>query len=145
MATVEFDLAEFLVRFPHLAKAVDDETLTEAQITDTFSTVSDWLGADDANSLYPYDPEHGIFTRKTLLYLATCHMLTLGLRPQGQAGRVASASQGSVSTSFDLLKANSLIGDWWLQTPCGSQYWVMSASYRKGGRVYINKHYHPWG
>ena len=69
----------------------------------------------------------------------------LMLNPAGQQGRIASASQGSVSTSFDLLKANSLTAQWWLQTPCGTQFWIMSQSYRKGGRVYISKHFHSYG
>lgn len=144
MSAVAFDYDEFLARFPHIAEAVTAEKLTEERITAAYESVADWLGADDS-SMYPYDPAHQIFTRKSLLYLATCHVITLSLWSPGQAGRVASASQGSISTSFDLLKANSLIASWWLQTPCGSQYWIMSATYRKGGRVYIKANYHPYG
>lgn len=145
MSSVVFSYDEFISRFPHLADAVTEGKLTAEQITEIYNGAAQWLGADDGNSMYPYDPAHNVFTRKNLLYLATCHMATLSLWPAGQGGRIASASQGSISTSFDLLKTNSLIGSWWLQTPCGSQYWVMSATYRKGGRVYIQKNYHPYG
>ena len=145
MSSVVFDYSEFLARFPHIAAAVDEKKLTQTFIEETYNSVAQWLGSDDANSLYPYEPTQQIYTRKNLLYLATCHLLTLSLWPQGQGGRVASATQGSVSTSFDLLKSNSLIANWWLQTPCGAQYWIQSAVYRKGGRIYIPKDYHPYG
>lgn len=145
MSNVTFDYDEFLVRFPHIAQAVTDGKITAEYINSTYDSVAQWLGADDGNSLYPYDPSHNIFTRKNLLYLATCHLISLSLWSPNQTGRLASASQGSVSTSFDLIKTNSLVGQWWLQTPCGSQYWVMSAPYRKGGRLYGTTDYHPWG
>ena len=144
MSSVVFNYDEFITQFVHIGQAVAEGKLTEATVTATFDSVAQWLKADDS-SLYPYDPANGVYTRKILLYLATCHLLTLDLWPTGQSGRIASASQGSISTSFDLLKTNSLMGSWWLQTPCGSQYWVMSATYRKGGRVYIPRNYHPYG
>lgn len=145
MSDVVFNYSEFLARFPHIATAVNEGKLTQQTIEETYNGVAQWLGSTDATSLYPYDPEHGVYTRKNLLYLATCHLLSLGLWGTGQPGRVASATQGSVSTSFDLIKTNSLVGQWWLQTPCGSQYWVMSAPYRRGGRLYTVPKYHPWG
>ena len=144
MSSVVFDYDEFITQFVHIGQAVAEGKLTEATVTATSGSVASWLKADDS-SIYPYDPANGVYTRKVLLYLATCHLLPLDLWGNGQGGRIASASQGSVSTSFDLIKTNSLIGQWWLQTPCGSRYWVESASYRKGGRVYITKHHHPFG
>lgn len=145
MSDVVFDYSEFLARFPHIAKAVEEGTLTQAFIIECYNEVAHWLGDTDANSLYPYNPAKHIYTRKTFLYLATCHLLSLSLWGTGQNGRISSASQGSVSTSFDLFHTNSNTADWWGQTPCGRQFWVMSGAYRKGGRVYINRDYHPWG
>lgn len=146
MSSVVFDLQEFLDRFPHIQKAVTAGTITTDSITAIYDGTAQWLGADDGNSFYPYDPSKGIFLRKNVLYLATCHMVTLELWAlDGQPGRVASATQGSVSTSFDLIKAKSEIGQWWFQTPCGQQYWMMTAAYRKGGRLYGFPKYHPWG
>ena len=145
MSNVIFDYDEFIGRFPHIANAVNEGKLTSEQITETYDSVAQWLGSTDATSMYPYDPDNGVYLRKNLLYLATCHLLSLSLWSAGQPGRVASASQGSVSTSFDLIKTNSLVGQWWLQTPCGSQYWIMSAPYRRGGRFYTTHEYHPWG
>lgn len=145
MSDVVFNESEFLARFPHLAIALNEGKLTQTYIIETYNGVAQWLGSTDSTSMYPYDPAQNIYTRKNLLYLATCHLLSLGLWSAGQPGRVASASQGSVSTSFDLLHTNSLVGQWWLQTPCGAQYWIQSAPYRKGGRIYIPSDYHPYG
>ena len=143
MAVVTLDIGEFLGLFPHLYKAYNDQLITDEMITDDFDTVAEWIGNNDS-APFPYNPEKGIMTRKRLLYLATCHLLSLGLLPEGQQGRLSSATQGSVSTSFDLIHANGLTAQWWLQTKCGSQFWVMSQAYRKGGRVYATKHHHPW-
>ena len=146
MSSVTFDYDEFIARFDHIKQAVDEGKLTETSVTDAYTSIASWLGADDDNSLYPYDPEHGILLRKTLLYLATCHVLTMQLwAGSGQSGRVASATQGSISTNFDLLKSNKDIPNYWYQTPCGQQYWIMSSGYRKGGRFYGVGNYHPWG
>ncbi|MGJ1042649.1 DUF4054 domain-containing protein [Staphylococcus epidermidis] len=66
--------------------------------------------------------------------------------PIDQVGRVASASQGSVSTSFDLPKSgNSAAAEFWNRTNCGMQVWLMLAPYRLGGRIYLSNHSHPWG
>lgn len=146
MSSVVFSYSEFIGLFPHISAAVTAGTLNESGITATYDSVADWLGADDDNSLYPYDPENNITIRKDALYLATCHIITLDLwSASGQSGRIASASQGSVSTSFDLLKSNKDVANYWFQTPCGQRYWMMTLSYRRGGRVYIHKNFHPWG
>ena len=143
MAVVTLSISEFLGMFPHLQTAYNDGKIDDTIIQENFDTVAEWLGNDDS-SLFPYNPPK-ILTRKRLLYFATCHLLTLFLNPAGQQGRLASASQGSVSTSFDLIRANSVTAQWLLQTPCGSSFWVMSQAYRKGGRVYAHKHFHPYG
>lgn len=137
---VTLNIPEFLGLFPHLSEAYTAEKLTDDSIQFRFETVAEQFG-----SVFPYDPEHGVNTRKRAYYLATCHLCTLALWPAGQSGRVASASQGSVSTSFDLVKANRWLSDYWLQTPCGAQFWALTASYRRGGRVYAGGQYHPWG
>lgn len=145
MGSVVFDYEEFITRFDHIGKAVAEGKLTETSVTAAYDSIASWQGADD-NSIYPYDPENDITLRKDVLYLMTCHFLTLQLwSGTGQSGRIASASQGSISTSFDLLKSSKDIPNYWFQTPCGQQFWVMTASYRVGGRFYGVCNYHPWG
>lgn len=139
---VTLDVEEFREWFPGLTPCVISDSLLEV----LWSQVCDMLGNTDATSLAPYQPDAKprIIERKVLLYYALCHMATLSTRGD-QPGRVASASEGSVSTSFDLIKAQSQTAQWWNQTPCGLTYWTMTAKYRRGGRIYVSSHYHPWG
>ena len=60
MSSVTFDYDEFIERFVHIGQAVADGKLTEASVTAAYDSIASWQGADDDNSLYPYDPEHGI-------------------------------------------------------------------------------------
>ena len=137
---VTLNISEFLGLFLHLQAAYDAQKLTDDAIQFHFETVAEQFGV-----MFPYDPVHGVNTRKRAYYLATCHLCTLALWPEGQGGRVASASQGSVSTSFDLIKSNKWLSDYWLQTTCGQQFWVLTASYRRGGKLYTSPQFHPWG
>lgn len=137
---VTFSFSEFIGLFPHLSEAYTAGTLTESMATMNFMLIGEQFG-----TMFPYDPDNGVNTRKQAFYYATCHLCTLALWPAGQSGRVASAGQGSVNTSFDLVKANKWLADYWLQTPCGASFWAFTASYRRGGRVYITKEHHPYG
>lgn len=143
MAVVEFDVEEFRAMFP---KFSDETKYTDEYLTGEFDQAVVIVGNDDATSVAPYDPPK-VLLRKTLLYLATCHLATLADDPDGVVGRIASASQGSVSTSFDLLKSasNSYASQWWSQTQCGARFWLLTARFRTGGRIYPGDgHYHPW-
>lgn len=139
---VALDIEEFRQWFPGLTEEVISDTLLEI----LWSQVCSLIGNTDATSFAPYDPEATppVIERKVLLYYALCHLATLSTRGD-QSGRVASASEGSVSTSFDLIKSESQTAQWWNQTPCGSTYWTMTAKYRRGGRIYVSSDYHPWG
>lgn len=137
---VELELSEFRIWFPGLTETVISDELLEVLWEQAVVMVGD----DDDNSFAPYNPPEKK-ERKILLYYALCHLATLATQPAGQPGRVQSATEGSVSTSFDLLKANSISAQWWLQTRCGAMYWQMTARYRYGGRVYAAKKSHPWG
>ena len=139
---VALDIEEFRQWFPGLTEEVISDTLLEI----LWSQVCLLIGNTDATSFAPYDPEATppVIERKVLLYYALCHLATLSTRGD-QPGRVASASEGSVSTSFDLIKSESQTAQWWNQTPCGSTYRTMTAKYRRGGRIYVSSDYHPWG
>lgn len=130
-----FDLKEFRLEHPQFEKVPD------SAIARTAAAMDDRIISD-----LKFDPENGRFERKTALYLAVCHLLTINyLWPQGQSGRITSAGEGSVNTSFDIVKAqNSFKKDWWTQTPCGAMYWFYIEPYIKGGHHYGIRHYHPW-
>ncbi|WP_289171553.1 DUF4054 domain-containing protein [uncultured Parasutterella sp.] len=141
MAAVIFDSENFRKLYP----AFSDEVAYPDELLEEYFSAAESFVGNDGNSFAPYDPSRKVFLRKRLLDLVMCHLLTLDKMPNGPVGRVSSATQGSVSTSFDLLKTNSFIGDWWAQTKCGAMYWVLTARYRIGGRFYGGSNYHPWG
>lgn len=139
---VALDTEEFRSWFPGLTLDI----ISDDRLDALWAQVCALVGNTDATSLAPYEPdaEPPVIERKVLLYYALCHMATLSARGD-QPGRVASASEGSVSTSFDLLKTQSTTAQWWNQTPCGSTYWTLTAKYRRGGRLYYSSNFHPWG
>ena len=142
MTAVELDIEKFRTNHPQFA---DEGEYPDSQIEMCFDFAVSLVG-NGADCLVPYDPEKYVFDREKVLDLATCHVLSLLSQPDGgQGGRIASASQGSVSTSFDLYKTGSKSGDWWAQTQCGTLYWMLMARYRIGGRFYGLKVHHPWG
>lgn len=70
--------------------------------------------------------------REVLLFLLVAHFAVLQQRIDGgneAVGRVASASEGSVSVSLDNGQA-TLSDKWYQQTPYGAKYWALTAKYR---------------
>lgn len=141
MAVYEFKVSDFRAEFPAFA---DDTKYPDTTITQAYNVVVSFFQNTDS-SVFPYDPENGDYTRKRLIDFGVCHLLTLDDQPMDQPGRIASASEGSVSTSFDLMKANSTVGDWWAQTKCGRLVWVLLAPFIYGVRIYVQSKFHPWG
>lgn len=136
---VEFDVTEFRELYPKFTETV----ATDTQLEYAFQKACIILNNTD-KSIVPYDPDNGVYTRKVMLYLLTCHIMTLSLwSATGQSGAVSSASEGSVSTSFNL--PTSAGGDWFKQTECGYTFWQMIQAYNVGGRYYSIKYVHPWG
>lgn len=136
---VTFDAAEFRSRFPKFTTAL----ITDSELENAFD-VACLIVENSNSSVIPYDPENGVNTRKTLLYLLVCHLATMALWPLGQSGPLASASEGSVSASFSLPQGG-LTGAWFKQTPCGQAFWQASAPYRLGLISGRTCHFHPWG
>lgn len=143
MAVVVFDPAEFLAAYPKFTNPVTGAPfLTDAQLRQAFDVAC--LLLDNTNSSpVPYDPDHGVMIRKTLLYLLVCHLGTLALWPLGQSGPTSSATEGSVSVSFSVPTTTGKA--FYNQTPCGQTFWLAVSPYVAGGRYYAARHYHPWG
>ena len=107
-----------------------------------------YVGDDDSNSFAPYNPDQGIIERRLLLELAMAHQILyaqLNASSGGLSGRVTSATEGSVTVAVEPLKADSLNAQYWTQTPYGTQYWMLTAKYRLGGRLFCHKEAHPFG
>lgn len=143
MAVVVWDEAVFLEAYPQFLKP-DGETalLTSAQFQQVFD-VACLLLDNTENSRVPYDPDKGIMIRRTLLFLLVCHLATLALWPLGQSGPLTTATEGSVSTGFQIPTGTGKA--FYNQTPCGQAYWQALQGYLAGGRYYAKHYWHPWG
>ena len=141
MSVVKFDYAHFVATFPHL----DLSSMTPEAIELNWAVAVEIVGDDDVNSFAPYAPENGIFERRTLLYLALAHILQMSQDSLGGInGRLSSISEGSVSVSITPYTAKSSTAEYWLSTPEGAKYWLLTGKYRRGGRLYTVDTFHPW-
>ena len=136
---VEFDVLKFRKRFP---KFSDPDTYNDDLLQMVFEEACEYVPA----AIVPYDPDNGVYTRELLIFTVMCHFLQLqDMAEDGMPGRIASASQGSVSTSFDLVKTSKASDDFWLQTPCGQRFWQLMRRYALGSRFIRNTRRHPFG
>lgn len=92
---------------------------------------------DLAGSLTPNGACNPLYAAGLLpqaLYLLTSHIAWLMMPRAGQAaggvGRIASASEGSVSVSFDWAGSGTPNESWFLQTQYGALYWMMTSGFR---------------
>ena len=125
---VDFDLSAFRAQYPEFA-ALGDAVLLR---------MWDWANLYLCNHANSPVPDLG--RRRVLLYLLTAHCCALWYGqtagsstaspgagsaavavPTGQVGRVSSASEGSVSVSFDYPVTPG--GEWFTQTQYGAAFW----------------------
>lgn len=144
MSVVNFDYEHFMETFPKLKPLLSGMTAEAMEMQ--WGLAVEYVGNTDDTSFAPYDPEAGIFERRKLLYLVLAHLLQIG---QGEAtgglsGRISSVTEGSVSVSVTPYSAKSSTEEFWTQTPEGAIYWQLTGKYRKGGRLYTSRTYHPW-
>lgn len=141
MAIVQLNISDFRTFYPIFADAVQ---YPDNVITYAFNLAETYI--DNTNgSPIPYDPSKNILLRQRVLYMATCHLLQLNSQSPQQTGAVTSASQGSVSVGYSPLTGNSFASQFWSQTRCGQQVWMMLSPYRLGGRFYTSGNFHPFG
>lgn len=119
MSAVVFDKARFQTTYPEVRAA-------DAQLEMWFVQAESLL--DNTGRSIVKKPEE----REMLLFLLVRHFAALAERAAqgGLVGRIASASEGSVSVSADM---GAAIGNaaWYLQTPYGATYWQLTAKYRR--------------
>lgn len=126
MAVVIFDPEDFREIYPQF---VD---FTDAQLNYAFQVAS--LVVDNTEgSLIPYNPPADE-RRKVILYLLVCHLCGLQARGDGIVGNIASATEGSVSSSFSV--PTNASAQWYNQTQCGATAWQLMAPFTLGGRYY---------
>ena len=120
---------------------------TSAQLAQLWTVAVTLVDNTDASQI-PYDPDKGVYVRRVILYALVCHLATLAWQGrQGQYGTLNSATEGSVTASFQLpqLPAQGATGAWYGLTACGLMAWSLLRRYALGGVSYKPPHYHPWG
>ncbi len=125
---VVFDATAFVARFPAFAAY---NTVNPGALQSYFDMATLYLN-NTSSSLV-----RDLIKRAIFLNLLTAHIAQLAGVTQpagagstaGQVGRVASATEGSVSASFAMegVGANSA---WYAQTQYGAMYWAAIAPYR---------------
>ncbi len=84
-------------------------------------------------------PVQDLVSQGTLLNMVTAHVAAIAVRISGDqetawaVGRVASAGQGSVSSTLSMSDETS--ADWWKQTQYGAAYWKATNRYRSA--IYV--------
>jgi len=119
---VSFVPADFKARYPEFSGVAD--SLLQSFFDETM------LYLDNSESSRVRDVE----IRKPLLWMLTAHIAQLqagsnGRAPSPLVGRVASATQGSVSVSVDM-PGGTPGAAWFNQTKYGAQYWAATARFR---------------
>lgn len=122
MAAVVFDPEEFREVYPQFANTSD----TVCRFA--FAEAELHLNNTDAS------PVKNEEKRKILLFMLTCHILTLKERGGDVVGQLSSASEGSVSVSYSV---PSVAGaEWFSQTQCGLAYRQAIKQFALGGLYY---------
>lgn len=133
MAQVVFDPVAFAATYPEFTSA------GTARATLMFTIASQSILDNTDNS-----PVMDINYRTQLFYMLVAHLLIL-MGPTTNAsstpvntppGRISSATQGSISSSFELnIPVGSAMAPWFNQTKYGALYWMATAQFRSA--IYI--------
>lgn len=121
MAVVVFDPAAFKARYPEFA-SVANETLSAC-----FGDAGLYLSNKDDSIV------QDVTRRAMLLNMLTAHIAALGgaLSADGlplPVGRTSSASQGTVSATFEYMTPGTQA--WFVQTQYGAAFWQATSSLR---------------
>ena len=145
-AVVEWDESAWRELYPQFDEG-QPWYCTSAQLAQLWQ-VATTLVDNTPTSQIPYDPGNGILVRKIILNALMCHLATLAWQGrQGQYGMLNSATEGSVTASFQMptLPQTGVTGAWYGLTACGLMAWSLLRRYALGGVSYKPLHYHPWG
>jgi hypothetical protein len=122
MAVAVFDSVKFLARYPEF------EAIAVITLQAFFDEAGLYLSNTDSSPVLNVD------RRLLLLNMLTAHIAALSgaIDQSGAApvGKVASATEGSVSVSFDAIYAPGTAG-WYSQTQYGAAFWQATTQYRR--------------
>lgn len=123
MAVAAFDSAVFLARYPEFG------AIPVLRLQSFFDEAGLYLDNTDSS------PVSNVSRRRVLLNMLTAHIAKLNgaLDESGDiapVGIVNSATEGSVSVSFDPVFAPGTAG-WYAQTQYGAAFWQATMNYRR--------------
>lgn len=123
MAVVIFDPVAFVARYPEFTN------VTNARMQACFDDSGLYLSNSDSS------PVQDVTRRKSLLWMLTAHILTIGgaLSPDGKplpVGRVSNAAEGSVSAALDYMEMKPGSGPWFQTTIYGASFWAATSNLR---------------
>lgn len=121
---MEFDITKFREVYPQFADIPD------ASLSFMWTNALMISGLENDTSYKPAE-------KQNLLFMLLCHLATLAQR--GTAGAMTSATEGSVSVSFQT-PAMGKEADWYMLTPCGAAYWQIVKGHRYGGMWFDGRH-----
>lgn len=132
MSIVVFDPAAFKVAYPEFAAVPD----ARCQAMFTLAAASILDNTDNS-------PVMDLDFRTALFDMLVAHLLTIfgtglpgSVGPSAPVGRLGTATEGSVTASFEYdIPAGSAMAPWFLQTPYGAMYWTATARFRS--TIYI--------
>lgn len=126
MTVIVFVPADFKAEYPEFAAVAD------ARCTVMFTIASQSL-LDNTSGSPVMDANY----RTQLFYMLVAHLLlifgdgTATTPNNAPPGRLSSATEGSVSTSFEYnIPQGSMLAAWFLQTKYGALYWTATAPFR---------------
>lgn len=123
MAVVTLDIASFRAMYPEFSNVPD------ATLPFLFDQSTDYLNNTD------YSLVDDVVKRERLLYILMAHLAYVRYGDNrkrggsGMVGRIASATQGSVSVSSDLGPIEFRYA-WYTQSPYGMDFWQATKVYR---------------
>lgn len=135
MSVVTFTPAAFIAAYPEFT------SVDPARATLMFTLAEQSILDNTDNSLVT-----DVNQRLQLFYMLVAHLLLLlgtatPSSPNGAPpGRIASATEGTVTSSFDYaIPAGSAMAPWFNQTKYGALYWMATARFR-GARYFASGH-----
>ena len=123
MAVVILDIASFRAMYPEFTNVSD------TNLPFLFDQSTDYLNNTD------YSLVDDVVKRERLLYMIMAHLVYVrygdnrGRGGSGMVGRIASATEGSVSVSSDLGPIEFRYA-WYTQSPYGMDFWQATKVYR---------------
>lgn len=123
MQAVTFDYAAWTGRYPEFA------SVSEPAAQTYFDEAGLYCDNSTCNPAFPY------CILPTLLNMLTAHIAAMNSGVNGQVpsqlvGRIASATEGSVSVQAEYEGSGSPSEAWYTQTKYGAAYWAATAQFR---------------